>query len=144
MFTINHVFWKIKNEKTFRVSLTYRVKSAHKVKLTDKQLLQWMVPILLVMVIYLSSWTISDPPYAIVIADSSGLKFYQCSFNWWDHSLAVGKFPTICTRYFRLLRRRKIYHFAFHAKNKTILASLKITFTFFFFIIIYTQEFTFN
>ena len=45
-----------------RVNLTYRVKSAHKLKLTDKQLLQWMLPILLVMVTYLSAWTISDPP----------------------------------------------------------------------------------
>lgn len=77
--------------KTWRVSLTYRVKSAHKVKLTDKQLLQWMVPILLVMLIYLGTWTLSAPPYAEVIADNYDLKFYQCSFNWWDHSLAIGE-----------------------------------------------------
>jgi hypothetical protein len=50
--------------KTWRVSLTYRVKSAHKVKLTDKQLLQWMVPILLVMGIYLGTWTAAEPPSA--------------------------------------------------------------------------------
>jgi G protein-coupled receptor 158 len=50
--------------KTWRVSLTYRVKSAHKVKLTDKQLLQWMVPILLVMGIYLGTWTAAEPPTA--------------------------------------------------------------------------------
>lgn len=75
-----------------RVSLTYRVKSAHKVKLTDKQLLQWMVPILLVMLIYLGTWTVSAPPYAEVIADNHDLKFYQCSYNWWDHSLAIGKY----------------------------------------------------
>ena len=37
----------------YRVSLTYRVKSAHKLKLTDKQLLHWMFPILAVMVVYL-------------------------------------------------------------------------------------------
>ncbi|XP_019698907.2 probable G-protein coupled receptor CG31760 isoform X1 [Harpegnathos saltator] len=77
--------------KTWRVSLTYRVKSAHKVKLTDKQLLQWMVPILLVMLIYLGTWTLSAPPYAEVIADNHDLKFYQCSYNWWDHSLAIGE-----------------------------------------------------
>jgi hypothetical protein len=47
-----------------RVSLTFRVKSAHKLKLTDKQLLQWLFPIHLVMVIYLSAWTLSDPPQA--------------------------------------------------------------------------------
>lgn len=46
------------------VSLTYRVKSAHKVKLTDKQLLQWMVPILLVYIIYLGTWTVSSAPVA--------------------------------------------------------------------------------
>ncbi|XP_077274301.1 putative G-protein coupled receptor CG31760 isoform X3 [Temnothorax americanus] len=77
--------------KTWRVSLTYRVKSAHKVKLTDKQLLQWMVPILLVMLIYLGTWTVSAPPYAEVITDNNDLKFYQCSYNWWDHSLAIGE-----------------------------------------------------
>lgn len=51
-----------------RVSLTYRVKSAHKVKLTDKQLLQWMVPILLVMLIYLGTWTLSATPTAEVVS----------------------------------------------------------------------------
>ncbi|XP_031627077.1 probable G-protein coupled receptor CG31760 isoform X2 [Contarinia nasturtii] len=77
--------------KTWRVSLTYRVKSAHKVKLTDKQLLQWMVPILLVMLIYLGTWTLSATPNAEVIVDSNGLKFKQCIYNWWDHSLAIGE-----------------------------------------------------
>ena len=44
------------------MSLSFRVKSAHKLKLTDKQLLQWLFPIVLIMVIYLSAWTLSDPP----------------------------------------------------------------------------------
>ncbi|XP_045475935.1 probable G-protein coupled receptor CG31760 [Harmonia axyridis] len=77
--------------KTWRVSLTYRVKSAHKVKLTDKQLLQWMVPILLVMLIYLGTWTVSDTPTAEDILDNEGLRFKQCVYNWWDHSLAIGE-----------------------------------------------------
>lgn len=57
--TNNYYFFNLN-----RVSLTYRVKSAHKVKLTDKQLLQWMVPILLVMLIYLGTWSLSAPPHA--------------------------------------------------------------------------------
>ncbi|ALC39992.1 CG31760 [Drosophila busckii] len=77
--------------KTWRVSLTYRVKSAHKIKLNDQQLLQWMVPILLVMLIYLGTWTISATPFAEVIYDQQHLKFKQCSYNWWDHSLAIGE-----------------------------------------------------
>ncbi|CAG2107392.1 unnamed protein product [Medioppia subpectinata] len=79
--------------KTWRVSLTYRVKSAHKLKLTDKQLLQWLFPILLVMAIYLSTWTISAPPEAIYLIDWNGLKFKQCDYNWWDHSLAIVILP---------------------------------------------------
>ncbi|XP_026756087.2 probable G-protein coupled receptor CG31760 [Galleria mellonella] len=77
--------------KTWRVSLTYRVKSAHKLKLTDKQLLQWMAPILLIMLVYLGTWTLSSPPDAEVITDNRGLKFKQCTYNWWDHSLAIGE-----------------------------------------------------
>ncbi|KAH9390281.1 G-protein coupled receptor [Tyrophagus putrescentiae] len=78
--------------KTWRVSLTYRVKSAHKIKLTDKQLLQWLFPILLVMAIYLAAWTISDTPQAVYIVDWNELKFKQCDYNWWDHSLLIGEF----------------------------------------------------
>ncbi|XP_063365631.1 probable G-protein coupled receptor CG31760 isoform X1 [Cydia amplana] len=77
--------------KTWRVSLTYRVKSAHKLKLTDKQLLQWMAPILLIMLVYLGTWTLSSPPDAEDITDNKGLRFKQCTYNWWDHSLAIGE-----------------------------------------------------
>lgn len=77
--------------KTWRVSLTYRVKSAHKLKLTDKQLLQWMIPIILIMAIYLSTWTISDPPSTVDIILEDGTKFYQCQYGWWDHSIALGE-----------------------------------------------------
>ncbi|KAH7983672.1 hypothetical protein HPB52_013413 [Rhipicephalus sanguineus] len=75
-----------------RVSLTYRVKSAHKLKLTDKQLLQWLFPILLEMAIYLGTWTISSPPDGIYLKDWHGLKFKQCEYNWWDHTMAIGEF----------------------------------------------------
>ncbi len=74
-----------------RVSLTYRVKSAHKLKLTDQQLLQWMFPILLVMLVYLGAWTVSSPPATEEITyDYGRTRFTQCAYNWWDHSLAIG------------------------------------------------------
>lgn len=76
------------------MSLTYRVKSAHKIKLTDKQLLQWLTPMLLIMVIYLSAWSLSATPTTVDLHDSGGLKFLQCEYNWWDHSLAMGKAPS--------------------------------------------------
>lgn len=77
--------------KTWRVSLTYRVKSAHKLKLTDRQLLQWLFPILLVMSIFLGTWVISDPPKEVYIFDWNKLKFSICEYNWFDHSLAIGE-----------------------------------------------------
>lgn len=77
--------------KTWRVSLTYRVTSAHKIKLTDKQLLQWLTPILLIVLVYLGAWTLSATPGTDVITDYGGLKFKQCTYDWWDHSLAMGE-----------------------------------------------------
>lgn len=101
--------------KISRVSLTYRVKSAHKVKLTDKQLLQWMVPILLVMLIYLGTWTLSAPPVAEQISDKTGLKFKQCSYNWWDHSLAIGTCNTGYSKW-----GKEFHHFLFFSRGGVI------------------------
>lgn len=77
--------------KTWRVSLTYRVTSAHKIKLTDKQLLQWLMPVLLIMLVYLFAWTLSATPSAEVKEDYRLLKYKQCKYDWWDHSLAAGE-----------------------------------------------------
>lgn len=77
--------------KTWRVSLTYRVTSAHKIKLTDKQLLQWLIPLLLIVLVYLMAWTLSATPSAIYIKDYNHLKFKLCKYDWWDHSLAMGE-----------------------------------------------------
>jgi len=67
------------------------VKSAHKLKLTDQQLLSWMLPIIFVIVVYLGAWTASSPPTGETILTGT-MKFTQCVYNWWDHSLAIGEF----------------------------------------------------
>ena len=82
-YTNTQISWSLIIMIIIRVNLTYRVKSAHKLKLTDKQLLQWTLPVILIMVgvnnvqqscfqqlsfakvIYLSTWTISDPPNTV-------------------------------------------------------------------------------
>ena len=63
---------KKRKKGIFRVNLTYRVKSAHKLKLTDKQLLQWMIPILLIMAIYLSTWWVLS-----CLSQSAGYKSFS-------------------------------------------------------------------
>ena len=53
-----------------------------------------MFPILLVMLVYLGAWTVSAPPGTeeIELNDHHGkTTFVQCAYNWWDHSLAIGK-----------------------------------------------------
>ena len=60
-------------------------------KLTDQQLLQWMFPILLVMVVYLGAWTAGSPPDGVIKFDGNSLQFTQCTFNFWDHCLAAGQ-----------------------------------------------------
>jgi len=67
------------------------VKSAHKLKLTDKQLLQWMTPILVIILVYMGAWTLSDPPQAVLEKEAeTNLKFWRCSNDWWDYCLAAG------------------------------------------------------
>ncbi|OQV15352.1 putative G-protein coupled receptor [Hypsibius exemplaris] len=76
--------------KTWRISGLFRVKSAHKIKLSDKQLLQWMCPILLIMIIYLASWSAGAPAAPEILENESKLKYPQCAYGWWDHCLVVG------------------------------------------------------
>ncbi|CAL8109338.1 unnamed protein product [Orchesella dallaii] len=77
--------------KLCRVYLTFRVKSAHKIKLTEKHLLHWMSPIMVIMLLYLFAWTISDPPDTMDMLTTDDKKFVQCVYNWWDHALAIGE-----------------------------------------------------
>ena len=69
-------------------------------------ILQWLVPILLVMLTYLSTWTISDPPSAVDITDQDGLKYKQCHYGWWDHCVVGGSYIYI---YIYIYIRRLIF-----------------------------------
>ncbi|XP_046402394.1 probable G-protein coupled receptor CG31760 [Ischnura elegans] len=80
--------------KIWRVNEAY-IKSDQKVKLTDKKVLQRIIPILIFMLIYLVIWTLVSPPNAEDMHDSNGLIFKQCNYNWWDHFLAIGEVPLL-------------------------------------------------
>ena len=66
---------------------------------------QWLFPILLVMITYLSTWTISDPPPAVEITDQQGLKFKQCHYGWWDHCVAIGVYLSLMVQMYMFLFR---------------------------------------
>ena len=73
----------------FRISVIYRVKSAQKIKLTDRQLSQRLAPILALYIVYLLAWSLAKPSHAIEMKMTGGLRFEECSVDWWDHAILI-------------------------------------------------------
>ena len=69
--------------------MIYRVKSAQKIKLTDRQLSQRLAPILALYIVYLLAWSLAKPSHVIEMKMSGGLRFEECSVDWWDHAILI-------------------------------------------------------
>ncbi|XP_067681814.1 probable G-protein coupled receptor CG31760 isoform X2 [Haliotis asinina] len=69
--------------KTWRISVIFSVGSMKRISLPDKSLLHRLVPIVVVVVVYLSCWTAIEPPRAVTITASNSLKFFHCGPTWW-------------------------------------------------------------
>lgn len=74
-----------------RISVIFRVKSAQKIKLTDRHLLQRLAPILSLYIVYLLAWSLAGPSHVIESTMPGDLKFDECSFDWWDHAILICK-----------------------------------------------------
>ena len=74
-----------------RISVIFRVKSAQKIKLTDRHLLQRLAPILALYVVYLLAWSLAGPSHVVEMKMPGDLKFHECSFDWWDHAILICK-----------------------------------------------------
>ena len=68
------------------------MKSAQKIHLTDRHLLQRLGPILALYIVYLLAWSLAGPSHVIERMNPDGLKFYECSFDWWDHAILICRF----------------------------------------------------
>ncbi|XP_070575532.1 metabotropic glycine receptor-like isoform X2 [Ptychodera flava] len=77
--------------KTWRISVVFRVRSAARVRITDKDLITRLAFIVAVFIGYVTIWTIVDRPQVVNTHTLSGLKTTQCSLTWWDHAAAGGK-----------------------------------------------------
>lgn len=75
--------------KTWRISVIFRVKSAQKIKLTDRHLIQRLAPILALYVVYLLAWSLAGPSHVVEMKMPGDLKFHVCSFDWWDHAILI-------------------------------------------------------
>ncbi|XP_059178139.1 probable G-protein coupled receptor CG31760 isoform X2 [Physella acuta] len=74
--------------KTWRISVIFKAGGATKrINLPDKALLQRMVPLVLLVGVYLTVWTVLDPPKAYTVKTSSALKFYVCTMTWWKYAM---------------------------------------------------------
>lgn len=75
--------------KTWRISVIFRVKSAQKIKITDRHLLQRLAPILVLYIMYLLAWSLAGPSQVIEMKMPKDLKFTECSIDWWDHAILI-------------------------------------------------------
>ena len=71
--------------------MIFRVKSAQKIKLTDRHLLQRLAPILALYVVYLLAWSLAGPSHVTEMEMPGDLKFDECSIDWWDHAILICK-----------------------------------------------------
>lgn len=69
--------------------MIYRVKSAQKIKLTDRQLSQRLAPILALYIVYLLAWSLAKSSHVIEMKMTGGLRFEECSVDWWDHAILI-------------------------------------------------------
>ncbi|XP_062614926.1 probable G-protein coupled receptor CG31760 [Saccostrea cucullata] len=77
--------------KTWRISVVFRVRSAQRVKISDGDLIKRLLLITLVCAAYLTARTIAGTPRVVEGKHVNGLKTYQCSSDWWDHSAAIAE-----------------------------------------------------
>ncbi|KAK3742277.1 hypothetical protein QZH41_003304 [Actinostola sp. cb2023] len=74
------------------IAVIFRVKSAQKIRLTDRRLLTRLAPILAVYLVYLLAWSLAGEVRVIVHKDLEGRSFKGCSFDWWDHASLICKY----------------------------------------------------
>lgn len=56
---------------------------------TDRQLSQRLAPILALYIVYLLAWSLAKPSHVIEMKMSGGLRFEECSVDWWDHAILI-------------------------------------------------------
>ncbi|XP_077865993.1 metabotropic glycine receptor-like [Saccoglossus kowalevskii] len=76
---------------SYRISVVFRVRSAARIRITDRSLIKRLLFIVAVFVGYVTIWTIVDRPRVVNARTLSGLKTNQCSLTWWDHAAAGGE-----------------------------------------------------
>ncbi|XP_031552044.1 probable G-protein coupled receptor CG31760 [Actinia tenebrosa] len=76
--------------KTWRVSTTFRVRSAHKVEVTDMILLRHLAVILVIYIILLLVWTVTNSSHIKFANTVSDLIYVRCSTSWFDYTVLLG------------------------------------------------------
>ncbi|KAL4234147.1 hypothetical protein ACF0H5_005800 [Mactra antiquata] len=77
--------------KTWRISVVFRVRSAQRIKISDTDLIKRLVIISLIFAAYSAARTVAGTPRVVQGKHVSGLKAFQCSSDWWDHSAAIAE-----------------------------------------------------
>ncbi|XP_064610873.1 LOW QUALITY PROTEIN: probable G-protein coupled receptor CG31760 [Liolophura sinensis] len=75
--------------KTWRISVVFRVRSAQRVKISDYDLIKRLIIVVLLFAGFLTARMVAGRPKVVEGKHTSGLKTFQCSSDWWDHSAAI-------------------------------------------------------
>ncbi|WAR11603.1 Y1760-like protein [Mya arenaria] len=77
--------------KTWRISVVFRVRSAQRIKISDTDLMKRLLIIVFIFGTYCAARTMAGMPRVVQGKHASGLKAFQCSSDWWDHSAAIAE-----------------------------------------------------
>ncbi|XP_054766759.1 metabotropic glycine receptor-like [Lytechinus pictus] len=86
--------------KIYRKLAIFQTRSATRVLVRDRDVLKWLLLIILVLSGYLAAWTIfsvqsmqyCDVDIVALGQDGDGMKFYTCEVRWWDYVIDVIEF----------------------------------------------------
>ncbi|XP_030830411.1 probable G-protein coupled receptor 158 [Strongylocentrotus purpuratus] len=86
--------------KIYRKLAIFQTRSATRVLVRDRDVLKWLLLIILVLSGYLAAWTTfsvqsmqyCDVDIVAIGQDADGMKFYTCEVQWWDYVIDVIEF----------------------------------------------------
>ena len=86
----------------FRILAEFQSRKAHRVHVRDKDLLKYLLCVVVVVLGYMSAWTTVTLDHLregktlleMGTTPGDGLKYPVCKAGWWDYVIEIGKYVT--------------------------------------------------
>ncbi|KFM78586.1 putative G-protein coupled receptor 158, partial [Stegodyphus mimosarum] len=110
--------------KIYRILAEFQTRKAHRVCVRDKDLLKYLLAIIMVVIGYLLAWTAviidnMNEGYSVVAHEQTpmGLKYVICRALWWDYVTEVGELLFLLFGVFLTYKVRNARSDCFHEKE---------------------------